>query len=72
MRKIKVVFDCSVEYLGCELNKQLIPGLDFTNQMVGVLIRFRKEQVAIMGDIEVMFYEVRIPKCQRSMLRFLW
>ena len=69
--KIRVIFDCSAEYLGYAFNKQLIPGLDLTNQIVGVLIRFREEQVPFMRDIETMFYEVRIPKCQQSMLRFL-
>ena len=54
------------------LNKQPMPGPDLTNQMVGVLIRFREEQVAFMGDIEAMFYQVWIPKCQQSMLQFLW
>ena len=59
-----MVFDCSAEYLGYALNKQLIPGPDLTNQIVGVLIRFREEQDAFMGDIEAMFYQVGIPKCQ--------
>ena len=67
-KKIRVVFDCSAEYLGYALNKQLIPGPDLTNQIVGVLIRFREEQDAFMGDIEAMFYQVGIPKCQWSML----
>ena len=62
--KISVTFDCSEEYLGYALNKQLIPGPDLTNQIVGVLIRFREEQVAFVGDIEAMFHQVRIPKCQ--------
>ena len=62
--KTRVVFDCSVEYLGYALKKQLIPGPDLTNQIVGVLISFREEQVAFMGDTEAMFYEVQIPKCQ--------
>ena len=53
------------------MNKQLIPGSDLTNQIVGVLIRFREEQDVFMGDIEAMSYQVRIPKCQRSMLQFL-
>ena len=48
--KIRLGFDCSAEYLGYALNKQLIPGPDLTNQMVGVLIRFRQEQVALMRD----------------------
>ena len=49
--KVRVVFDCSVEYLRYSLNKQLIPGPDLTNQIVGVLIRFREEQVAFMRDM---------------------
>ena len=70
--KIRVLFDCSVEYLGYALNKQPITGPDLTNQIVDVLIRSREEQVTFMGDNEVMFYKVKIPKCQRSMLQFLW
>ena len=66
--KIRVLFDYSVEYLGYALNNQLIPGPDLTKQTVGVLIRFREEQVAFMGGIEAMFYQVWIPKCQQSML----
>ena len=53
--KIKVIFECNAEYLGYTLNKQLMPGPDLTNQIVGVLISFREEQVAFMGDIEAMF-----------------
>ena len=70
--KIRVVFDCCVEYLGYALNKQLIPGPDLTNQITGVLIRFREEQVAIMGDIEAMFYQAQIAECQPKILWLLW
>ena len=35
-------------------------------------MRFREEPVAFMGDIEAMFYQVRIPKDQRDFVRFLW
>ena len=45
--KIRVVFDCIVEYFGYTLNKQLIPGPDLTNQIVGVLTRFGEEQVSL-------------------------
>ena len=37
--KIRVVFDCSMEYLGYALGKQLIPGPDLTYQIIGVLAR---------------------------------
>ncbi|XP_064077710.1 uncharacterized protein LOC135195384 [Macrobrachium nipponense] len=43
-----------------------------TNSLVGVLIRFRLERVALMGDIESMFYQVQVPKVQHKYLRFLW
>ena len=44
----------------------------FTNQVGGVLIRFREVQVAFMGDIEAMFYQVWIPECQRMLQFLLW
>ena len=31
-------------------------GPDLTIQLIGVFIRFREEHVAIMADIEAMFY----------------
>ena len=35
--KTRVVFDCSAEFHGTLLNKELLPGPDFTSQLVGVL-----------------------------------
>ena len=43
-----------------------------TNSMVGVFLQFRKEEIAFTADIESMFYQVRIPKEQRRLVRFLW
>ena len=38
--KIRVVFDCSNEFEGGILNKELFSGPDLTNQIVDVLSRF--------------------------------
>ena len=70
--KIRVVFDCTAKYQGYCLNQELIQGPDLTNQLVGVLLRFRQEPVAVMGDIEAMFYQVRVPEQFHDNLRFLW
>ena len=70
--KIRVVFDCSSSYGGVSLNSCLLQGPDLTNSLVGVLTRFREESVAFIGDIESMFYQVKVPPEQRSFLRFLW
>ena len=63
------VFDCAATYRGYD---QLLQGPDLTNTLVGVLLRFRQEPVAIMADIESMFYQVRIPDSDADLLRFLW
>ena len=45
---------------------------DLTNLLLGVLIRFRQDKVAFMGDIGSMFYQVRVAEKHCSFLRFLW
>ena len=70
--KIRVVFDCSCQYIGRSLNKELLQGPVLTNSLVGVLIRFRQEPIAFMADIESMFYQVRVPESQLDFLRFVW
>ena len=47
-------------------------GPDLVNSLIGVLIRFRKEQVAITADIESMFHQVRVDPLHCHALRFLW
>ena len=53
--KIRVVFDCSAQYANMSINTELMSRPDLANQIVGVLLRFRKEHVAFMADIKSMF-----------------
>ena len=50
--KVRAVFGCSTEFGRTSLNKQLIARPDLTNQLVGVLTRFREEHIVYMADIE--------------------
>ncbi|XP_006819133.1 uncharacterized protein LOC102802549 [Saccoglossus kowalevskii] len=70
--KIRVVFDCAARFQGTALNDHLLQGPDLTNNLLGVLLRFRQEPVALMADIEAMFHQVWIPKGDCDCLRFLW
>ena len=70
--KIRVVFDCSAEFEGQSLNRQLLQGPDLTNSLLGVLCRFRQEPVAFACDIEGMFHQVKVNEEHRDYLRFLW
>ncbi len=56
--KLRIVFDCAVTFGGTSLNKDVLQGPGFTNNLVGVLLPFREEPVAVMGDIEGMFHQV--------------
>ena len=70
--KIRVVFNLTNDYKGRCINRELLCGPDLTNQIAGVLIWFREEEVTVMGDIEAMFHQVKVSDDQYSFLRFLW
>ncbi|XP_033099479.1 uncharacterized protein LOC117103088 [Anneissia japonica] len=70
--KIRVVFDCAARYKGSSLNDYLLQGPNLTNSLLGVLLKFRVEPIAIVGDIEEMFNQVLVRPCDRDFLRFLW
>ena len=70
--KFRVVFDCSARFGGTSLNDQLMHGPDLTNTVVGVLLRFRKSPIALVGDIKGMFSQVLVDENDRDALRFLW
>lgn len=56
---------------GCR-SSQLLQGPDLTNSLLGVLIRFRQEVVAVMADIQAMYHQVKVTKQDVDFLRFLW
>ena len=68
----RVVFDCSARYQGESLNDHLLQGPDLTSKLTGVLIRFREEKIAVMADVEKMFYQVKVTEPDQNYLRFLW
>lgn len=70
--KIRIVFDSSARYDGVSLNDVLLTGPDLNNSLLGVLLRFRKEQVAVTGDIEHMFHCFVVKEEHRNYLWFLW
>ncbi|XP_056101657.1 uncharacterized protein LOC130080328 [Rhinichthys klamathensis goyatoka] len=70
--QIRVVFDSNATYKDTSLNNVLLSGPDMNNTLIGVLLRFRKEPVAITADIQQMFYCFVIREDHRDFVRFLW
>ena len=58
--KLRVVFDCGAECKRKSLNKALMQGPTLINSLVGVLTRFREENVAVAADVKSMFHQVKV------------
>ena len=71
-QSLRVVFNVSLKYKNHILNTYLLQGPDLINNLSGVLIRYRKEVVVLMCDIETMFYQDEVRKDHRRFLRFYW
>ena len=70
--QIRVVFDSSAKHEGISLNDVLLRGPDMNNTLLGVLMRFRREPIAVTADIQQMFYCFVVQEEHRDFLRFLW
>lgn len=70
--QIRCVFDSSATFEGVSLNSELLSGPQLINNLLGVLVRFRKERIGIMADIQKKFYSFTVREDHRSYLRFLW
>ena len=70
--EIRGVFDSSARCDGLSLNDVLLQGPDLTNNLLGIVLRFRREVIAIAADIQQMFYSFRVHKEHRNFLRFMW
>ncbi|XP_071963873.1 uncharacterized protein [Antedon mediterranea] len=70
--KVRLVFDAAARYGGRCLNDMIYPGPKLQNDLFDVLLRFRKEKVAIICDIAEMYLQIGVQPEDRKMLRFLW
>ncbi|XP_063863037.1 uncharacterized protein LOC135102172 isoform X1 [Scylla paramamosain] len=69
---LRIVFNSSSSYMGKKLNDFWAKGPVVLNNMIGVLLRFRQERVAITGDISKMYHSVKINTLDQHTHRFLW
>ena len=67
-----MVFDAAASYKSTSLNDQLVSRPCLLNNLVGVVLRFRLQEVAITADIQAMFHQVRVTQQDQTALRFLY
>ena len=69
---VRIVFNSSSSYQGHVLNEYWRKGPDLLNDLFGVILRFRENEVAVTADISKMYHRVLIPMEDRHVHRFLW
>ena len=70
---IRIVFNSSQSHHGVSLNSCLDKGPDaYINNLIGILLRGRKEYVAFIGDLKKMFNSVHLKSLEQHCHRFLW
>ncbi|XP_063596235.1 uncharacterized protein LOC134773088 [Penaeus indicus] len=57
---ISIVFNSSASYMGQKLNDFWAKGPDILNSLLGILFRFRPNNIAIAGDIAKMYHTVKL------------
>ena len=68
----RIVFDASAKFQGKSLNSEALPGPKLQVDMLSILIRFRKELVALVGDASQMYHQLVLTLEDRPLHRFLW
>ena len=71
-REVLRSLDCVGQFKENSLNQQVLQGSDNTNNLFGVLIRFRKLPVAVVSDVRAMFMQAKVDPLDQSALCFLW
>ena len=70
--KVQLVVVAAAKCKGKSLNKELFNGSDLLHSLVGVLLQFRNNKIALVGDVEAMFHQVRVKPSERDALWLLW
>ena len=70
--KWRICHDALSKVNGVCLNDQLLSGPDFMNNLVGVLMRFRRHEVAISADIKGFFHHIYVDEKDVEAFRFWW
>ena len=70
--KVSRVCNAAKRFRGYCLNDVLMKGPDLLQNLIGILLRFRENCVALTADTEEMFLQIQVPEQQRRYLRFLW
>ena len=68
----RIVFNTSANFHGYILNEYYAKGPQMINNLLGILLRFRKERFAMVGDIRKMYHSIKLSLRDQMTHLFLW
>ncbi|XP_068223879.1 uncharacterized protein [Palaemon carinicauda] len=69
---LRIVFNSSARYMNFSLNEMWAKGPDMLNSLLGVLLRFRENEVAFVCDLAKMYNTISLSLFDQHCHRFLW
>ena len=69
---MRIVFDGSAPFEGKSLNTEALTGPKLQSDVFEILVKFRKELVALVSDISQMYHQLVLRPEDRPLHRFLW
>ncbi|XP_064624611.1 uncharacterized protein LOC135486058 [Lineus longissimus] len=71
--KVRIVYDAAAMFEGTSLNDEMLPGPNLRNDIVKILLNFRRRPVALVGDVKEMFNQLVLkPDHSTRYHRLLW
>ena len=58
--KVRIVFNASAQVKGKSLNSEALPGPKLQANLVDILLKFRKELIAFIGDMSQMHHQLKL------------
>ena len=70
--KVQIVFDGLARQNGKSLRSESLPGNKLQSDIVDILLKFRKESFALVGDLTQMYHQLILRPVDRPLHRFLY
>ncbi|XP_062618012.1 uncharacterized protein LOC134279607 [Saccostrea cucullata] len=69
---LRIVFNSSASYMGHVINDYWAKGPKVLNDLLSILLKFRENQVGLVGDISKMYNSIHLSIEDQHTHRFLW